>query len=221
MIRGETQYNPVSRFVKEIPANLLDERIGGSKRFSFEKEGTDDYSGCSGFSGFSGFGGGSSKSESTGGWNGFGSTGRSKTGGCGFGNSGFGTSNADTRSNASKGSFAASGGTGFSGESFSTGSFTGYGKPRAVVKPKKTAEDRKPFIAQGLGSLNGVNGISRGSVKSAALEYGVGDRVRHLKYGDGTVTEIVDDPRDYKVTIQFDGAGQKIMYAAFAKLKKL
>lgn len=44
---------------------------------------------------------------------------------------------------------------------------------------------------------------------------------RHLKYGDGTVTEIVDDPRDYKVTIQFDGAGQKIMYAAFAKLKKL
>ena len=39
--------------------------------------------------------------------------------------------------------------------------------------------------------------------------------------GDGTVTEIVDDPRDYKVTIQFDGAGQKIMYAAFAKLKKL
>ena len=46
-------------------------------------------------------------------------------------------------------------------------------------------------------------------------------KVRHLKYGDGTVTEIVDDPRDYKVTIQFDGAGQKIMYAAFAKLKKL
>ena len=137
------------------------------------------------------------------------------------GSSGFGASNADTGSSTSKGSFAASGKTGFSGESFSTGSFTGYGKPRAVVKPKKTAEDRKPFIAQGLGSLNGVNGISRGSVKSAALEYGVGDRVRHLKYGDGTVTEIVDDPRDYKVTIQFDGAGQKIMYAAFAKLKKL
>lgn len=38
MIRGETQYNPVSRFVKEIPANLLDQRVGGSKRFSFEKK---------------------------------------------------------------------------------------------------------------------------------------------------------------------------------------
>ena len=45
MIRGETQYNPVSRFVKEIPANLLDQRVGGSKRFSFEKEETDDPSG--------------------------------------------------------------------------------------------------------------------------------------------------------------------------------
>ena len=109
----------------------------------------------------------------------------------------------------------------FPGKAFSTGSFTGYGKPRAVVKPKKNRRGQKAFYRPGLGSLNGVNGISRGSVKSAALEYGVGDRVRHLKYGDGTVTEIVDDPRDYKVTIQFDGAGQKIMYAAFAKLKKL
>ena len=53
------------------------------------------------------------------------------------------------------------------------------------------------------------------------LEYGVGDRVRHLKYGDGTVTNIVDGPRDYQVTVQFDGPGQKIMYAAFAKLKKI
>lgn len=49
MIRGETQYNPVSRFVKEIPINLLDQRVGGSKRFSFEKEETDDYSGFQDF----------------------------------------------------------------------------------------------------------------------------------------------------------------------------
>ncbi len=87
------------------------------------------------------------------------------------------------------------------------------------MKPKKPQRTESLLSPRGIGSLNGVNGISRGSVKSAALEYGVGDRVRHLKYGDGTVTEIVDDPRDYKVTIQFDGAGQKIMYAAFAKLK--
>ena len=102
----------------------------------------------------------------------------------------------------------------------SAGSFTGYAKPKAVVKPKKTSEDRKPFIAQGLGSLNAA-GISKGTAKASGLEYGVGDRVRHMKYGDGTVKNIVDGPRDYQVTVEFDGAGQKVMYAAFAKLKKL
>ena len=56
---------------------------------------------------------------------------------------------------------------------------------------------------------------------SASLEYGVGDRVRHIKYGEGSVLRIVDGPRDYQVTVNFDGAGQKIMYAAFAKLKKI
>jgi DNA helicase-2/ATP-dependent DNA helicase PcrA len=54
-----------------------------------------------------------------------------------------------------------------------------------------------------------------------APEYAVGDRVRHVKYGDGTVKAIVKEPRDYKVTVEFDGAGQKIMYASFAKLKMI
>ena len=66
-----------------------------------------------------------------------------------------------------------------------------------------------------------MNAPSVSVPKADSLEYGVGDRVRHLKYGDGTVTNIVDGPRDYQVTVQFDGPGQKIMYAAFAKLKKI
>ena len=48
-----------------------------------------------------------------------------------------------------------------------------------------------------------------------------GDRVRHIKYGEGTVQKIEDGPRDYQVTVDFDMAGVKIMYAAFAKLKKI
>ena len=36
-----------------------------------------------------------------------------------------------------------------------------------------------------------------------------------------TVKDISEEPRDYKVTVEFDQAGQKIMYASFAKLKKL
>ena len=49
----------------------------------------------------------------------------------------------------------------------------------------------------------------------------MGDRVSHIKYGLGTVTAIEKGPRDYQVTVQFDSAGQKVMYAAFAKLKKV
>ena len=77
-------------------------------------------------------------------------------------------------------------------------------------------------MAQGIGSLAGVAGLSKGAgTKQASLEYGIGDRVRHIKYGEGTVLNIVDGPRDYQVTVLFDKAGQKIMYAAFAKLKKI
>ena len=54
-----------------------------------------------------------------------------------------------------------------------------------------------------------------------ALDYTVGDRVRHIKYGEGTVLNIAREPRDYKVTVEFDQAGQKIMYASFAKLKRV
>lgn len=43
--------------------------------------------------------------------------------------------------------------------------------------------------------------------KSEGLSYGVGDRVRHVKFGDGTVTEIKEGGRDYEVTVQFDTAG--------------
>jgi len=42
-----------------------------------------------------------------------------------------------------------------------------------------------------------------------------------VKYGEGFVTDLEPGPRDYKVTVDFDDAGQKIMYAAFAKLEKL
>lgn len=51
-------------------------------------------------------------------------------------------------------------------------------------------------------------------------DYDIGDRVKHVKYGEGTVTDLEPGPRDYKVTVDFDEAGQKIMYAAFAKLVK-
>ena len=75
----------------------------------------------------------------------------------------------------------------------------------------------------------GTNPFGTGSaVKSSAepvpagrLGYAEGDRVRHARYGEGTVMKIEPGPRDSQVTVVFDEMGQKIMYAGFAKLQKV
>ncbi len=57
--------------------------------------------------------------------------------------------------------------------------------------------------------------------KPAALDYIVGDRVQHIKFGVGTVQSIQDGAKDFEVTVDFDTAGVKKMFASFAKLQKL
>ena len=57
--------------------------------------------------------------------------------------------------------------------------------------------------------------------KAASLDYGVGDTVRHIKFGVGIVRDIVEGSRDYEVTVDFDKVGVKKMFAGFAKLKKI
>ncbi len=57
--------------------------------------------------------------------------------------------------------------------------------------------------------------------KADHLDYQEGDRVRHVKFGDGTVQNIKDGGKDYEVTVDFDTCGVKRMFASFAKLKKI
>ena len=57
--------------------------------------------------------------------------------------------------------------------------------------------------------------------KAASLDYGVGDTVRHIKFGVGIVKAIAEGGRDYEVTVDFDKVGVKKMFAGFAKLKKI
>lgn len=57
--------------------------------------------------------------------------------------------------------------------------------------------------------------------KASSLSYDVGDTVKHIKFGTGVVKSIVDGGRDYEVTVDFEKAGVKKMFASFAKLKKL
>ncbi len=59
------------------------------------------------------------------------------------------------------------------------------------------------------------------TAKLSSLNYKEGDRVKHAKFGDGTVTGIVSGGRDFEVTVDFDKFGTKKMFASFAKLQKL
>ena len=54
-----------------------------------------------------------------------------------------------------------------------------------------------------------------------SLDYGEGDRVRHRKFGDGTVTSVVRGGKDFEVTVDFDTAGTKKVFASFARLVKI
>ena len=53
------------------------------------------------------------------------------------------------------------------------------------------------------------------------LGYEVGDRVAHIKFGEGVVLSIDEGGRDYEVTVDFEDFGVKKMFAAFARLEKV
>ena len=80
-------------------------------------------------------------------------------------------------------------------------------------QPGKTAfrSFQKDMISQGVFD-------NKTSPILSSLDYSVGDRVRHIKFGEGTVQEIKSGGRDFEVTVEFDTAGVKKMFASFAKL---
>jgi DNA helicase-2/ATP-dependent DNA helicase PcrA len=95
--------------------------------------------------------------------------------------------------------------------------------PRTETNKPVSGESRPSF-----GRLSRVDesssklpfGKSFQIVKESNLDYKEGDRVSHQRFGDGTVTEIKDGPKDYEVTVNFDTHGVKKMLASFAKLKR-
>ena len=84
---------------------------------------------------------------------------------------------------------------------------------RNVYKHAKQSFHNKAFQARPVQQFQ-VSG-------SSGPGYDVGDRVRHVKFGDGLVTGITEGGRDYEVTVEFDTAGKKKMFAGFARLKKI
>ena len=87
-----------------------------------------------------------------------------------------------------------------------------------IVSPKSAyAQMKMNFQAKSTLQKKDFHGAAR----QTSLDYGVGDTVRHVKFGVGIVKNIVDGGRDYEVTVDFDKVGVKKMFAGFAKLKKI
>ncbi len=147
MVRGETQYNKISRFIKEIPAELLDT---GNRRIEPETE-------------------------------------------------------VPVQQNTYAHAREA-----FRARAFGAAYSNGAGKSSGVSSGKSS---------QGLASLQKGSQLAAGS--GGSPDYAEGDRVRHVKFGEGTVLEIRSGGRDYEVTVDFDSAGVRKMFAKFAKLVKI
>lgn len=76
-----------------------------------------------------------------------------------------------------------------------------------------------PMISRGFGSS--ASTASAPSSAGIAINYSTGDRVKHIKFGEGTVKALQEKSGDYEVTVDFDNGTTRRMIASFAKLKKL
>ena len=81
---------------------------------------------------------------------------------------------------------------------------------KALFSSNRGHKFRKPYQAK-----------SFTTTKMDTLPYNVGDMVKHIKFGKGKVLEIVSGGRDFEVTVDFEKAGVKKMFASFAKLKRI
>lgn len=208
MLRGETQYNPVSRFVKEIPPLLLDHKVPTAKRSDFDVYEEDSHERS--YFKAKPFGMSGTTSDSY----------RSSYKRDVSAASVYAQERVETETGYSRST------TGTYQRQFGKDADTIFDKPKpkvsvkpkAIVKPKRTAYEDQPYITR---TTTQMAEIVQMTSNGGSLGYAQGDRVRHLKYGEGTVMKIEEGPRDYQVTVVFDEVGQKIMYAGFAKLKKV
>ncbi|MCD8365081.1 MAG: DNA helicase PcrA [Clostridiales bacterium] len=167
MTRGETQYNKISRFVKEIPETLLEGDVRTGRREPKRREA----------------------------------------------DAGYGMKSCGVRSETGENAGASYGVP-------SPADFTrGGNNAAAPVSSRNNAAaplrgKKNPYSAP-------VTRQFGSAQKLTSLDYSEGDRVRHMKFGEGTVTKIVSGGRDFEVSVDFDQYGVKKMFASFAKLKKL
>lgn len=89
----------------------------------------------------------------------------------------------------------------------------GMTKPKAVVaKPAS-----KPYASKvDFSSLK-----KGGEIGKQELDYKVGDRVSHVKFGEGVVLSIESTSAIQEVTVDFEKVGRRVLVAAYAKLVRI
>lgn len=90
-------------------------------------------------------------------------------------------------------------------------------RPPVYIKAKQSFRAKPMALQQSAPAKS----FSSGNTAKIALDYAVGDTVKHMKFGEGIVKQIIEGGRDYEVTVDFKTSGVKKMFASFAKLKKL
>lgn len=197
MTNGETRYSRASRFVEEIPAWLLE-----------QEEQPSVFSRAAGRS----WGGSPSASSSD---RGFGEAASSGWGGAGSGVQGSSANRSWGRSGGITTGWGAASGGGATASGFGStaGNRQGEGVSTFGVKPNAYASKTAP-AAPSFGKAFSVQ-------KADHLPYSEGERVKHVKFGEGTVKKIEDGGKDFEVTVEFDRVGVKKMFASFAKLLKV
>ena len=215
MVRGETQMNKVSRFIKEIPEEYMhiENNSSGYNKGKIAYGGKDD-------------------SEETRSYN-IRANAKAALNRYGSGNVNY--------KEPKRVSIGGSTSTGYRSSVRKANTKVGFGKefPMDIFDLKKsskaagvgdsgtgsrlTAGGKSVSGGSYAGASYGTAGLTA-SVGSAGgtsgLGYCVGDTVVHAKFGKGKVISIDNGTRDYMVTVTFDEYGLKKMLAGFAKLKK-
>ena len=90
------------------------------------------------------------------------------------------------------------------------------------ISTQSASVSSKPYSYSSKNHISGTPSFGKEfKVERLEVDYTVGDKVRHIKFGNGIVTGLVSGGRDYEVTVNFEKAGVKKMFASFAKLKKI
>ena len=57
--------------------------------------------------------------------------------------------------------------------------------------------------------------------KNVKIDFEIGDKIKQLKYGVGTVIDIMPAGADFEITVEFPSTGKKKFMAALSKLQKI